>query len=106
MKDKKFLKFCIMLLLFIFACSYFVETSGYYEYNLSHKRNLTERQIREFENDVKMGKDIDINSYLEETSVDYSNKLTKVTTDINLKLNRYLKNIIKSSLKVFEKFVS
>lgn len=95
----------IYFLLFLFVCSYFVEHSGYYEYNLANQRNLTEKQIQQFENDVKLGKNIDLNDYLENHTMDYSNHLTKTTSEINLKLNDYLKQIIQNTFKIFEKFI-
>ncbi len=105
MKHKKLVKFCFGLLILVFLCSYFIEISGYYEYNLANKKNLTEEQIKKFESDVKEGKDIDLNHYLEDTKIDYSNKLTKTTSATNLKLNEYLKNFIANTFKVLEKLV-
>lgn len=105
MKKKSILSFFIYLLLLVFICSYFIEFSGYYEYNLANKKNLTEHQIKQFESDVKEGKKIDINSYFTDSAVDYSNKLTKTTSEINLKLNEYLKKIIINTFKFFEKFI-
>lgn len=89
----------------IFLCSYFIELSGYYEYNLQGKKNLTEAQIKQFEQDVKEGKNIDINEYLKEDKIDYSNKLTRTTSEASIKLNDYLKNILSNTFKILERFV-
>ena len=104
MKYKKMMKFFCMLIILIFLFSYFIEVSGYYEYNLQNKKNLTEEQIKQFEMDVKEGKDIDLNQYLQDSQVDYSNQLTKTTRAISLKLNDYLKNFLSPGFKILEKF--
>lgn len=105
MSLKKIIKGVAILLIIIFLYSYFIEKTGYYEYNLGNKKTLTDEQIKQFELDVKSGKSIDLDSYLKETSVDYSNKLTRRTSNISLKLNDYLKNILTGTFDVLEKFV-
>lgn len=105
MKHKKLIKFCSLVIVLIFLFSYFLETSGYYEYNLQNKKNLTDRQIEQFEQDIKDGKDIDLNSYLETTTVDYSNSLTKNTSEFNIKLNDYLKRILTGGFDILGRFI-
>ena len=105
MKSKKMIKFFVGLIILIFLCAYFIETSGYYEYNLQHKKNLTEEQIEQFEADVKAGKDIDLDTYLKETTVDYSSSLTRTTSEASLKLNNYLKNILSNTFHILGKFI-
>lgn len=103
--NKKIVKLGIYVIVIIFLCSYFVQTSGYYEYELHNKKNLTEEAILQFEKDVKEGKDIDINNYLLNTNVDYSNKLTDTTSNISIKLNNYLKEILTNGFNIFERLV-
>ena len=105
MKYKKLLKLISGITILIFLFSYFMEYSGYYEYNLQNKKNLTEEQIKQFENDVKAGKNIDLDSYLTETTVDYSNSLTRTTSQANLKLNEYLKRFLTGGFELLGKFV-
>lgn len=105
MKHKKMVKFFCTCIILIFLFSYFIEVSGYYEYNLQNKKNLTEDQIKQFELDVKEGKDIDLDRYLKDTQVDYSNKLTQTTSQASIKLNDYLKNFLSNTFKILEKFV-
>lgn len=103
--NKKIVKFSVYLIIIIFLCSYFIQISGYYEYNLQNRKNLTEEAINQFEQDVKAGKEIDINDYLTTNNIDYSNKLTKTTSNISIKLNNYLKNLLTNGFDVFEKLV-
>ena len=105
MKSKKIVKFFCGFVLLIFLFLYFLEYSGYYEYNLQNKKNLTEVQIEQFEQDIKDGKDIDLNNYLKENVVDYSNSLTRKTSEINIKLNDYLKVFLSNTFNILGKFV-
>ena len=105
MKLKKILKYSIILLVVIFLLSYLIEMSGYYEYNLQSQKNLTEALNRQFEADIKAGKDISLNDYLKNTTVDYSSKLTRTTSEASLKLNNYLREFLTSGFKFLEKFV-
>lgn len=101
----KILKLIVGILIFVFLCSYFVEMSGYYEYNLQNKKNLTHDQMLRFEADIKAGKEIDLTNYLKENTVDYSSKLTRTTSDVSIRLNDYLKNILVSGLKMLGQLV-
>lgn len=105
MKKKKLIKFVASSILLIFMFSYFIEESGYYEYNLQNKKNLTSEQIEQFEQDIKAGKDVDINAYLKDDKIDYSNKLTKTTSDLSLNINKYLKKAINHTFYIFEKLI-
>lgn len=103
-KNKLFKLFCFLTILIFLFC-YFIEYSGYYEYNLQNKKNLTEEQIKQFESDIKDGKEIDLNNYLKENTIDYSNSLTKTTTEANLKLNNYLKKLLTGSFDILSRFI-
>lgn len=103
--NKKIVKFVVYLIVIVFLCSYFIETSGYYEYNMQNRKNLTEEGIKQFEQDVKDGKEIDINDYLTKVNIDYSNKLTKTTSNMSIKLNNYLKEFLTNGFNIFEKLV-
>lgn len=105
MKKRKLVKMLVYSVILVFLFSYFIEQSGYYEYNLQMKKNLTEEEIKRFESDVKAGRDIDINSYLKSDSVDYSNKLTSATSDVSISLNKYLKRAINNTFYILEKLI-
>lgn len=105
MKHKRVFKLFIYLILMLFLFSYIIEKSGYYEYNLQDKKNLTEEEIKQFESDVKNGKDIDINDYLKSNKVDYSNKLTKTASTVSLNLNKYLKKTLNNTFDILGKLI-
>lgn len=105
MKHKKIFKFVFLAFFFAFIGAYLIEKTGYYEYNLQRKKNLTKEQMKKFEADIEKGNEIDLNDYLENTSIDYSNSLTRTTANVSLKLNKTLKIFLKDGFKIFEKFV-
>lgn len=105
MKPKKILKFISVITILIFLFSYFLENSGYYEYNLQTKKNLTEEQIKQFEKDLQEGKNINIKNYLETNTKDYSNNLTRTTSNTTLKLNKYLKQFLTEGFDIIGKFI-
>lgn len=103
MKANKIFKLIVTITILTFLFAYFIETTGYYEYKLQNKRILTEEEMQHFEQDVKEGKEIDIEDYLSNTNIDYSNKLTKTTSNISLKLNDYLKEFLINGFDIFDK---
>lgn len=84
-----------LTLLVAFTALYVSEATGYYEYELHKQVVLTEDKIKEFETDVKEGKNINIKDYLDETEVDYSNNVSNT----GLKISENLGNVVKSGLE-------
>ena len=77
MKKKKnwFLRL-LSILFVVFLGLYIASISGYYESQVSNKVALTDKAIEQFEQDVLEGKAVDINTYINEDTKDYSNKFT------------------------------
>ena len=75
------------ILFFVFIVLYISIECGYYETKLSKKSTLTKENIAKFEQDVKNGKVVDIDSYTIRENVDYSNNVTKVGTAISESVN-------------------
>ena len=105
MKHKKILKFIFYSTLIIFLFLYTIEETGYYEYKLNTKKNLTEKEIKQFESDVKAGKEIDLNNYLKDNYIDYSNNLTRATSKISIELNEYIKIILTDYFNILQKLI-
>ena len=80
------LKVILLAITIIFLVMFFTSSSGYYEYELNKKSNLTQESILKFEQDVKDGKNIDINDYLVEESKDYSNSFSNIGLNISNKI--------------------
>jgi len=102
MKKNKLLKLIIFVTIVIFFCAYFIERTGYYEYKLQNRKLLTEQEMINFEKDIKEGKEVDIKDYLSNTNNDYSNNLTKTTSNISIKLNKYLKSFLVNGFDIFD----
>ena len=77
-KDKKklcnkiFWKIFLALLISFFAL-YVSAATGYYEFEQHKKVTLTNEKIREFEQDLKDGKKINVKKYLDEKEEYYEN---------------------------------
>ena len=78
-KKKKniFLKLIGMLFVF-YLIIYIVNLSGYYERLIRDRVSITDKGIKNFEEKVKNGEEIDITNFLNNEKKDYSNKVTKV----------------------------
>ncbi len=66
----------IWLLFFSFLVLYFAQAGGYYEDLNNKKTYLTEEKIKQFEEDVKDGKEIKVENYVVNLKKDYGNKVS------------------------------
>ena len=90
-KAKIFFKIIFIFSLISYMTFYISLKSGYYEYNNRKKMTFTSEQIKQFENDIKNGKNVDIESYLNNSNKNYQNKISKLTLDISLGISKYTK---------------
>lgn len=74
------------LLLIIFTFLYFGSKTGYYEKIIYNKRVMTESQMKKFEKDLSENKEVDLENYVQNDDVDYSNFVTKGANKIANKL--------------------
>lgn len=95
---KNIFKLAILMLIITFTIMYIISSTGYYEYNMQSKTILTNDKIKEFEEDVKNNKDIDIKKYYEKEK-DYSNKFTNSINNLSNNINKTSRKIIKSVFK-------
>ena len=104
-KKKKNIFLRIILILFlIFFSLYLMDNLGYY--NIATKNKIiTESKMKEFENDIKNGKNIDIKEYVrDETNYKntYSNIGYNTSLIIDTTINKGFKNIGKILKKLFQ----
>ena len=85
MKKNNFLKLSILIISIIFISAYYISNSGYYEYELQQRTIITNKKIKEFEEDVKNGLDVDTKKYLDNEKKDYTNKITNVMYNLSEK---------------------
>ena len=100
----KIIKGIFFILLLSFIVLLILEETGYYKTRTSKVKTLTEEQIKVFEEDIKAGKEIDINDYVI-NRVDYSNELSNNIYKISLKLEKGLDTIIKFIFKKVNEMV-
>jgi len=93
----------LSFLFIIFMIMYILLEFGYYESKLSKQSTLTNKNIKKFEQDIKEGKTVDLNSYIIEEEVDYSNNITKAGTVISESVNSFMTNGLSSFIDVIKK---
>lgn len=104
-KKNKIFKFIFMIFFMSFLVIYFSELTGYYEYQNYKKTTLTEEQIKKFEQDVKNGKEVDINKYLEKEEKKYNNKLSSLSNKFSTTISDIVQSGVDNTFKFLSKFV-
>ncbi len=97
---------CLYLLFFIFISLYIALESGYYESKIAKKTALTEESIKKFENDIKEGNPIDLDSYTFENHQDYSNNTTSAAIFIGEKVEKFMSSGINEIFNLLKSLVS
>ena len=98
-------KLLLIVIILIFVSSYYISQSGYYEYQEHQKMVITNDKIKEFEQDVKDNKDIDIKDYYQEDNEDYSNKASDLVYNFSIDGNKLTKKCLKALFKKINKLV-
>lgn len=98
-------KYLFVLSFIAFLTLYLSQATGYYEYENHQKATLTEEQIKQFEEDVKNGKNIKIEDYVEKTHVDYSNKASSMGNKVSDTINRSVKTGIEKIFGALNKLI-
>lgn len=94
MKNKFFI--VVLFSLFIFYIILLLaQSQGYYKNRNEKAKELTEEQIKSFEEDISSGKDIDIKKYVLYEDKDYKNKVTSKVYKASLKLESVIDGTIK-----------
>jgi ABC-type dipeptide/oligopeptide/nickel transport system permease component len=94
MKDGKVFKVVLTLLFIAFLTLYVSQATGYYDYQQYQKKELTAEKMKQFEEDVKAGKNIDITNYLETNIHNYNNGVSLTS----LKLSTVVKHYVQKSI--------
>ena len=109
-EDKK--KLCnkifsrIFLALFIaFLAIYVSSASGYYEFEQHNKMVLTEEKIKEFEQDVADGKEVDIKNYIVSDTPNYQNSVSKLGNTFSTQLEKFVQSGLESTFEFLNKLL-
>ena len=100
-----YFKLVIYVFIVVYMALYFLDSSGYYQ-KRRDKVEFTSAQIERFEEDVNSGKNVSINSYLEDTNKDYSNSFSKTGYFISTIVDKTFKKLVNGILALASKFVS
>ena len=99
-------KLAFLGFLCFFTMVYISSNNGYYNYEQSRKTVLTKQKIEQFEKDVKQGKTIKIENYVDNSKPNYQNKTSQLGLDISSKVGKYVSLSIKSFFKKLNKLVT
>lgn len=105
MKKDKIFKAFFSLLLITYLVIYIASSSGYYEYKNYKKMTLTEEQIEKFEDDVKNGKEVNVEDYVVEENNIYDNRIAKVGKKLSFMISDTLTGVLSKSFKAISKFI-
>ena len=97
-KRYKIFKYVFVFLFIIFMTLYFSQLTGYYEYRNYQKMVMTEEQIKQFEQDIKDGKEVDIKDYTVNTVRNYENSFS----NLGLNLSKLISGVVENGvIKLF-----
>lgn len=99
-KLNKIFRYSILVSFVTFFALYLSQSTGYFEYRNSKKVALTNEQIKKFENDVKEGKNIDLEDYIDVNNKNYQNAISKAGLSISNTTEKVIQKIIGGSFKV------
>ena len=112
MKDKKtkiinkVFKMTLLISFAIFITMFISNKYGYYDYKKMEKVTLTQEQIKRFEEDVKNGKNVELENYLENTNKNYQTNLSQLGLNASNTLSGIIKKGVDSIFGYINKLVS
>lgn len=101
-KTNWFFRIVVLLFILYLSLSIAMET-GYYESKLNEKTMLTKEGIKQFEQDVREGKNVDINNYITEKNRDFSNGATKTGVFLSSIVQDFMSKGITGMADLFKK---
>ena len=100
-KTNLFIK-VLSILFFVYISLYIALESGYYETKISKKTSITAESIEKFEQDIKDGKPIDLETYTYNETKDYSNNTTDVAIYLGEKVEKFMSTGISDVFNVIK----
>ena len=97
--NKNIIRLIIIIIVIIFISSYIIASTGYYEYTMRERTIITNEKIKEFEEDIRNNKDVDIKDYYDNKELDYSNKITTLVYNVSDNSNKLARKAIKYLFK-------
>ncbi len=91
------------LLFAMYLLVLYSKSNGYYEYKEYKKSQITNEAMKRFEEDIKNGKDLNINNYIDTSTKDYSNGISKISAKIGEESKKVVISFFKKIGKVLGK---
>lgn len=101
-----FFKIIFIILSVSFITLYISNSTGYFEYHQRQNVVLTDEKIKQFEEDVKNGINLDLESYLESTKKNYNNKASGFGLFLSNKIEEYAKASIEVAFEFLSELLS
>ena len=95
-----------LILVLSFLIIYFTSEAGYFDHIKSRRVSLTTEQIAKFEQDIKEGKEIDINDYYINKDDEYNNKFSKLGLTLSNKLREIIIAVLNKTFKILNDFLN
>ena len=102
--NKVFSRFFLALFI-AFLAIYVSSATGYYEFEQHNKMVLTEEKIREFEQDVAEGKEVDIKNYIVNDKPNYQNNVSKFGNTVSVKLESFVQSGLEATFTFLSKLL-
>ena len=96
---KVFRKIFLMVLI-AFTALYISESAGYFQFEQHNKKVMTEEKIKQFESDVKKGKNINLEDYVVNNTKNYESKVSKLGESISNKVEKYVVSGLNATFKI------
>lgn len=89
-KNNHFVIKLLSVLFLIYIALFIANLSGYYESKIRENTIVTEEGIKEFEEKIQNGEDIDVTSFLKNEREDYSNKWSNLGDKVTNNLEGFI----------------
>ncbi len=94
-----------IILFAVFITIFMSNKYGYYEYRKHEQVTLTQEQIKQFEQDIKDGKNVELENYLSNTNKNYQTNFSQIGLNLSNTIADTIKNGVDAFFKYFSKFV-
>ena len=101
-KNNWFLKLIGVLFVIYISLTIAINT-GYYEAKVNAKTTITQENMKQFEEDVKNGKEVDIKDYVTDTYEDYSSNTSKAGVRFSTLIEKFMADGITDMINVLKK---
>ncbi len=95
-----------IILLILFLTLYTSQATGYYNYEQHKKMVLTEEKMKQFEKDIKEGKNLSLENYLENPIKNNQNKISRFGYQISYNIGHYTKLGIRKTFGFLSKIIN